>query len=181
MRPNLMQPALGALLLFLALPLSRAAEPAPRAQAVLDAPLEKVWDATVASLRDGGYRISRERRSSGFVEGQLGKPIRYGGEEDPFAELKRISRFEESIPDVRVSSEYRVIVNVEVHQAEPERTRVDVRGQIVAVERRRGRRGMPRPIPLVSRGVVEEELLQHIRERLGLGGAARPPEGLPSP
>ena len=43
-----------------------------------------------------------------------------------------------------------------------------VRGQIVAVERTRGRRGMPRPIPLVSRGVIEGEFLQHVRERLGL-------------
>jgi hypothetical protein len=167
MKARRILPTLGALL-FLALPLSGAAEPPPHAEAVLDAPLEKVWDAAVASLRDGGYRISRERRSSGFVEGQLMKTIRYASEEDPFAELRRISRFEESIPDVRRSSEYRVILNVEVHPAEPERTRIAVRGQVVAVERTRGRRGMPRPIPLVSRGVVEEELLQHIRERLGL-------------
>ena len=31
------------------------------------------------------------------------------------------------------------------------------------------------PTPLVSRGVIEGELLQHVRERLGLGGAIRKP------
>jgi hypothetical protein len=167
MNARRMLPALAPLLVLLAWPPSRAAEPAPHVEAVLDAPLEKVWDATVASLRDGGYRISRERRSSGFISGERMRPVRYLGEEDPFAELRRISRFEESIPDVRRASEYRVILNIEVHAAGPERTRVDVRGQVVAVERTRGRRGMPRPIPLVSRGVVENELLQHVRERLG--------------
>ncbi len=75
---------------------------------------------------------------------------------------------DESIPDVRSASEYRVILNVDVKSATPERTQIDVRGQIVAVDRPRGRRGVPRPIPVPSRGVVEAELLQHIRERLGL-------------
>lgn len=186
MRPSPMQPVLGALLFFLVLPLSRAAEPPPQVEAVLDAPLEKVWDAAVASLRDGGYRITRERRSSGFVSGERGQPVPYtlsytDAGDDRFAELRRISRFDESIPDVRRASEYRVTLNVGVHPVESERTRIDVRGQIVAVERTRGRRGVPRPIPLVSRGVVENELLQKVRERLGLGGAAPPPEGTPSP
>jgi hypothetical protein len=168
MRPRRMLPALLALLLFLALAAARAAEPPSQAEAVLDAPYEKVWDAAVASLRDGGYRISKERRSSGFLEGQLGRNVSHMGEGDPFAELKRISWFEESVPDMRSASEYRVILNVEVHPAETERTRVQVRGQIVGVDRPRGRRGVPRPISVPSRGVVEAELLQHIRERLGL-------------
>jgi hypothetical protein len=168
MNPRLKQAGPLALLLFLILPPSRAAQPPSQAVAVLDAPYEKVWDATVASLRDSGYRISKERRSSGFVEGQLGRNVTHKGEGDPFAELKRISWIDESIPDVRMASEYRVTLNVDVKSATPERTRVQVRGQIVAVERTRGRRGMPRPIPLASRGVVEAELVQHIRERLGL-------------
>jgi hypothetical protein len=167
-KTRLLRPAMGALLVILVSALSGLAAPPPQTQAVLDASPDKVWDATLASLRDGGYRISRERRSSGFVEGQLARPIRYGGEEDPFAELKRISRFDQSIPDVRVSSEYRVILGVELHPADGERTRIDVHGQVVAVQRARGRRGAPRPIPLVSSGVVEEELLDRIRERLGL-------------
>jgi hypothetical protein len=168
MKPTLERAALTALLFFLALAPSRAAEPPSQAVAVLDAPYEKVWDATVASLRDSGYRISRERRSSGFVEGQRGRTITHVGEGDPFEELKRISWFEQSIPDMRSASEYRVILNVEVHSVETERTRVQVRGQIVGIDRPRGRRGMPRPISVPSRGVVEAELLQHIRQRLGL-------------
>jgi hypothetical protein len=168
MKPRRMLPAVAASLFLMALPPSRAAEPPPRAEAVLDARAEKVWDAAVASLRDAGYRISKERRSSGFVSGQLGRTVTHTGDADAFAELRRISRFDESIPDVRRASEYRVILNVEVHPAEAARTHIEVRGQIVAVERTRGRRGMPRPIPLVSRGVMEADLLQHIRERLGL-------------
>jgi hypothetical protein len=157
-----------ALIFFLTLTQSRAAAPPSQAVAVLDAPYEKVWDAALASLRDAGYRISKERRSSGFIEGQLGRTVTHLGEGDPFAELKRISWIDESIPDIRRASEYRVILNVEVHPAETERTRVQVRGQIVGVDRPRGRRGVPRPISVPSRGVVEAELLQHIRERLGL-------------
>jgi hypothetical protein len=165
-RPTLALPVV--LFCFVTFSPSRAEEPASQAAAVLDAPYDKVWDATVASLRDSGYRISKDRRSSGFVEGQLGRTITHMGEGDPFAELKRISWIDESIPDVRVASEYRVILNVDVKSTTPEHTRVQVRGQIVAVDRPRGRRGTPRPIPIPSRGVVEAELLQHIRERLGL-------------
>src|SRR5436190_4856771 len=118
MKPKRMLAAVAASLFLLALPPSRAAEPPPRAEAVLDAPPEKVWDAAVASLRAAGYRISKERRSSGFVSGQLGRTVTHTGEADAFAELRRISRFDESIPDVRRASEYRVILNVEVHPAE---------------------------------------------------------------
>src|SRR5207249_10944081 len=115
-----------ALLFFLTLPPSRAAEPPSQAVAVLDAPYEKVWDAAVASLRDAGYRISKERRSSGFVSGQLGRTVTHMREGDAFAELKRISRFDESIPSARRASEYRVILDVEVHPVETARTRVQV-------------------------------------------------------
>src|SRR5262249_40126679 len=168
MSRRLKRAALVALIFFLIFPPSRAAAPPSQAVALLNAPYEKVWDATVASLRDGGYRISRERRSSGFIEGQLGRTVTHMGGGDAFAELKRISWFEESVPDMRSASEYRVILNVEVHSVETERTRVQVLGQIVGIDRPRGRRGMPRPISVPSRGVVEAELLQHIRERLGL-------------
>jgi hypothetical protein len=58
------------LLLLLARSSPLLAESPPSAHAVLDASVDAVWDATIESLRDTGYKIREERRANGTVSGR---------------------------------------------------------------------------------------------------------------
>ena len=165
---------LGALLCGLAAPCF-ASEPPPQTTATVDAPPEAVWNAAEKALRDGGYKIGHEK-SPTFLSARRIHWIRNWNQEDEAVkELRRIASFDErkSI-DARGLSEYYVTLDVQVRPMEPGKSNVEVHGKIIAVERTRGRRGMPRPTPIPSRGVVETELLQKIREGVGMPPAPTP-------
>jgi hypothetical protein len=49
------------------------AEPPPSVRAVLDAPVDAVWDATIESLRDAGYKVREEHRVEGIISAR--RPI----------------------------------------------------------------------------------------------------------
>jgi hypothetical protein len=161
---------LGVLLCAVDASLLLASEPPGTATAVIDAPPEATWKSADKALRDAGYRIV-EDNSPTFVSGRIGRPVRHWGEEDEAVkELRRICRFDErmSLSNLKRFSEYYVTLDVQVHDAEPGKSRVVVIAKIIAVERTRGRRGMPRPTGLPSLGVAENDLLQKIREGVGM-------------
>jgi hypothetical protein len=153
-----------------------ASEPSGKATGVVDATPEATWKSAEKALRDSGYRIV-EDKSPRFVSGRRGRPVRHWGEEDEAVqELRRICRFDErmSLSNLKRFSEYYVILDVQVHAVEPGKSGVVVIGKIIAVERTRGRRGMPRPTGLPSLGVAENELLQKIREGVGMPPVSPP-------
>lgn len=162
---------LGVLLCGLAAP-GLASDPPPETTALVDAPPEAAWKSAEKALRDGGYKIGKEK-SPTFLSGRRIHWIRNWSQEDEAVkELRRIARFDERISiDARRLSEYYVTLDIEVRPAEAGKSTVQVHGTITAVERSRGRRGMPRPTPISSRGVVETELLQKIREGTGASPA----------
>jgi hypothetical protein len=165
---------LGVLLCALDAPLFASEAPAT-ATAVIDATPEVTWKSADKALRDSGYRIVEDKPPR-FVSGRRVRQVRHWGEEDEAVkELRRICRFDErmSLSNLKRFSEYYVILDVQVHAVEQSKSGVVVNGKIIAVERTRGRRGMPRPTGLPSLGVAENELLQKIRE--GVGTPPAPP------
>jgi hypothetical protein len=70
-------------------------------------------------------------------------------------------------------SEYYVTLTARLGPSEG-KTGIDVVGRITAVFRRRGGAGAPLPVALTSNGVLEQELVQHVRDRLAHGASETP-------
>ena len=159
---------LGALSCSLAAPVLAADAP-PQMTALVDASPEAAWKSADKALRDSGYKVGQEK-SPTFVSGRRIHWIRNWSQEDEAVkELRRISGFELRMSiDARRLSEYYVTLDVQVKPADGGKSTVVVHGKIMAVERARGRRGMPRPTAIPSRGVVEAELLEKIRTGVGM-------------
>lgn len=162
--------------LFLLAPSSALrAEPAPSVRAVLGAPFDSVWEATLESLRDTGYRIRDEHRSRGAVTARRTRLVGRAREEEATQELRQITRREPHVGiDARGMSEYYVELTARLHPSGAQ-TSIDVVAKITAVFRRRGSAGAPRPVPLASSGYLERELVQGIKERLAKGTPAATP------
>jgi hypothetical protein len=151
-----------------------SATAAAGAQAVLDAAPDRVKEATVASLKEAGYKVSEPRRSGGDVTARRARPVKHTGEEDDATtDLQRIAKVDDAWQaDVKSLSEYYVNVSVAMHPMENNRTGIVVRAQITGARRTRGRRGAPLPVPIESNGVLEQDLIAQIRERLATGGGS---------
>jgi hypothetical protein len=163
-------------LLLAATSSSFATESSSQTSAVLDASFDAVWEATLSSLRDADYKISEEQRAKGFISARRTRLVRRSSEDEAARELQRIYEREARVGiDVRGLSEYYVTMTVRVRSGEPGKTGMYVRGQITAVRRRRGGAGMPQPVPIASNGVLEEELVQQVRERLAHGASEQAP------
>jgi hypothetical protein len=65
-------------------------------------------------------------------------------------------------------SEYLVAVTARMRQSEG-KTDLDVAAKITAVFRRRGGAGAPMPVPFTSSGLLEQQLVQRVRDRLAHG------------
>ena len=165
-------PRVGLALFLVATSSSLSAAPPPKARAVLDASVDAVWDATIASLRDADYRVSEERRAQGSVSGRRMRRVGRMNEEEAAKELKRVTRAEPRLGiDVRGMAEYYVTLTARIGSSEPGKTGIDVVGKITAVFRRRGGAGASMPVALTSNGVLEEEFVEHVRERIAHGVA----------
>jgi hypothetical protein len=148
----------------------------PYARTILDASVDAVWDATIASLRDTGYKVSEERRARGSVSGRRTRLVGRMKEDDAAKELKQICRTAPRVGiDVRGMSEYYVTLTARIGSSEHGKTGIDVVAKITAVFRRRGGAGAPMPVALDSNGALEEELLQRVRERLAHGPSEQTP------
>ena len=157
----------GLALFLVATSSSLPAAPPPHVRTILDASVDAVWDATIASLRDTGYKVSEERRAQGSVSGRRTRLVGRMKEDDAAKELKQIYRTEPRVGiDVRGMSEYYVTLTARIGSSEHGKTGIDVVGKITAVFRRRGGAGAPMPVALTSNGALEEELVQRVRERL---------------
>jgi hypothetical protein len=177
MNPSRLLPFCAALMLLLAATSSLlAAAPSPNARTVLDASFDAAWDSAIASLHEAGYRVSEERRAQGSVSGRRTRRVGRTNEDEGARELQRIIRTEPRVGiDVRGLSEYWVTLTVRLGSVDRGKTGIDVVGQIMAVRRRRGGAGMPQPVPLTSNGVLEEEFVQRVRERLAHGASEPTP------
>jgi hypothetical protein len=154
---------------------SASAGPAS-SQAVLDAPPDRVKQAAVAALEEAGYKVSQPRRSGGDVTARRARVVTHGGEkDDATTELERIAKVADAWQaDVQSLSEYYVNVSVAMRAVDDHQTRIAVRAQITGARRTRGRRGAPMPVPIESNGVLEQELIAQIRERLSRGENSSP-------
>jgi len=168
MNPSRLLPfCLGLTLVLAATSSLLAAAPSPSTRTVLEASFDAAWEATVASLRDAGYKVSGERRAQGSVSGRRTRRVGRTNEDEGARELRRIIRTEPRVGiDVRGLSEYYVTLTVRLGSVDSGKTGIDVVAQIMAVRRRRGGAGMPQPVPLTSNGVLEEEFVQRVQERL---------------
>jgi hypothetical protein len=155
---------------------SSATADSTSAQAVLDAAPDRVREAAIASLKEAGYKVSEPKRSGADVTARRARMVKHMGEEDDAAtELQRIAKVDDAWQaDVRSLSEYYVNVSVAMRPVENNQTRIAVRAQITGARRTRGRRGAPLPVPIESNGVLEQELIAQIRERLARGGDSSP-------
>ena len=146
------------------------------AQAVLDAAPDRVKEATVASLKEAGYKVSEPRRSGADVTARRARVMKHMDEEDDAAtELQRIAKVDDAWQaDVKSLSEYYVDVSVAMRPLASNQTRIAVHAQITGARRTRGRRGAPLPVPIESNGVLEQELIAQIRERLARAGDSSP-------
>jgi hypothetical protein len=177
MNPSRLLPFCAGITLLLASAASLLASAPPAdAHAVLDASFDAAWEATVASLRDAGYKVSGERRAQGSVSGRRTRRVGRTNEDEGARELQRIIRTEPRVGiDVRGLSEYYVTLTVRLGSVDRGKTGIDVVGQIMAVRRRRGGAGMPQPVPLTSNGVLEEEFVQRVQEQLTHGASEPTP------
>src|SRR5262249_3252064 len=89
-----------------ATPLGAAAPPG--AHAVLDASKDAVWDATVASLTDSGYRIRTQNRDRGTLTARRTRSVGRLNEQEATQELRQITLAEprRGVVDARGMSEY---------------------------------------------------------------------------
>jgi hypothetical protein len=168
MSPRSLLPLCASLALLLATSSPAAAQPPPAAPALFDATVDSVRQATLESMRELGYKV-REGRAKDVVSGRRTRVVGRMNEEEATQELKQIYRAEPRVGiDTRGMSEYYVTLTARIGSSEG-RTAVDVTGAITAVFRRRGGAGAPLPVALSSNGVVEQELVQRIRDRLAHG------------
>lgn len=156
------------LLLVTSSPLPAQSAP-PTARGAFDAPADAVWGATIEALQGEGYKIREEHRSKGIVSARRTRMVGRMNEEEATKELKQICRAEPHIGiDARGMSEYLVAVTARMRQSEG-KTDLDVAAKITAVFRRRGGAGAPMPVPFTSSGLLEQQLVQRVRDRLAHG------------
>ncbi len=155
-------------------PLGAAAPPG--AHAVLDASKDAVWDATVASLTDSGYRIRTQNRDRGTITARRTRSVGRLNEQAATQELRQITLAEprRGVVDARGMSEYLVELNARISPSEG-KTEIGVMGKITAVYRRRGGAGAPQPVALRSSGFLEQEVVQRVQDRLAHGAPTPTP------
>jgi hypothetical protein len=156
-------------------PLSAQLPPAT-ARGSFDAPPDAVWKATIESLQGEGYKIREEDQSKGIISARRTRMVGRMNEEKAAKELKQIYKPEPRVgTDVRGMSEYYVSLTARIRASEG-KTDLDVAAaKITAVFRRRGGAGAPLPVALTSNGVLEQELVERVRDRLAHGTPAPTP------
>jgi len=143
-----------------------SAQAPPTARGAFEAPADAVWNATLETLEADGYKIGEQHPSKGIVSARRTRMVGRMNEEEATKELKEICRAEPHVGiDTRGMSEYYVSITARMRTSEG-KTDLGAAAKITAVFRRRGGAGAPLPVALRSSGFLEQELIQHVRDRL---------------